>query len=112
MNFCFSLDKSVKTKEVCSSLDGEKSSGHRVTFNDKNEVASQDKDGTFKVTYRQLGEKIKNHAESVEPKKAALKVQYGEKSRLESVPVAPRTLNFNDSTFDTEMYQVKESYDR
>jgi len=105
------LDKSAKTKEVCSSLDGEKSSGHRVTFNDKNEVASQDKDGTFKVTYRQLGEKIKNHAESVEPKKAALKVQYGEKSRLESVPVAPRTLNFNDSTFDTEMYQVKESYD-
>eukprot|EP00092_Neocalanus_flemingeri_P001503 GFUD01001604.1.p1 GENE.GFUD01001604.1~~GFUD01001604.1.p1 ORF type:complete len:546 (+),score=139.71 GFUD01001604.1:509-2146(+) len=105
------LDKSAKSKEICSSLDGEKSSGHRVTFNDKNEVASQDKDGTFKVTYRQLGEKIKNHAESVEPKKAALKVQYGEKSRLESVPIAPKILNFNDSTFDTDMYQIQDSCD-
>merc|ERR1712066_634814 len=28
---------------------------HRVTFNDKNEVASQDLDGSFKVTYSQLG---------------------------------------------------------
>ena len=27
----------------------ERSSGHRVTFNDQNEVASQDRDGTFKV---------------------------------------------------------------
>ena len=33
----------VKEAEV------ERSSGHRVTFNDQNEVASQDKDGTFKV---------------------------------------------------------------
>jgi len=105
------LDKSAKTKEICSSSDGEKSSGHRVTFNDKNEVASQDKDGTFKVTYRQLGEKIKNHTESQEPKKAALKVQYGEKSRLESVPIAPRTLNFNDCSFDKDMYQTKDSCD-
>jgi len=106
------LDKSVKAKEVFSSPDGEKSSGHRVTFNDKNEVASQDKDGKFKVTYRQLGEKIKNHAESGqsgEHKKAALKVQYGEKSRLESVPISPRTLNFNDTTFDLDMNQAKDS---
>ena len=35
-----------------------KGPAHRVTFNDKNEVASQDKDGTFTVTYSQLGEKI------------------------------------------------------
>ena len=27
----------------------ERGSGHRVTFNDQNEVASQDRDGTFKV---------------------------------------------------------------
>jgi hypothetical protein len=105
------LDKSLKTKDSCSSSDGERSSGHRVTFNDKNEVASQDKDGKFKVTYRQLGEKIKNHAEATEPKKAALKVQYGEKSRLEVVPITPKTLNFNDSTFDTDSYQTKDSYD-
>ena len=95
----------------CSSSDDKRSFGHRVTFNDKNEVASQDKDGKFKVTYRQLGEKIKSHAESVEPRKAALKVQYGEKSRLESVPITPKTLNFNDSTFDTDLYQVKDSCD-
>jgi len=73
------LDKSAKTKDSCASSDGERSSGHRVTFNDKNEVASQDKDGKFKVTYRQLGEKIKSHEENGEPRKAALKVQYGEK---------------------------------
>ena len=35
-----------------------KGPARRVTFNDKNEVASQDKDGTFTVTYSQLGEKI------------------------------------------------------
>ena len=111
-SFTFSLDKSAKTKDCSSSSDGERSSGHRVTFNDKNEVASQDKDGKFKVTYRQLGEKIKNQAETNEPKKAALKVQYGEKSRLELVPIAPKTLNFNDSTFDSDLYQPKDSYDR
>jgi len=105
------LDKSAKTKDCSSSSDGERSSGHRVTFNDKNEVASQDKDGKFKVTYRQLGEKIKNQAETNEPKKTALKVQYGEKSRLELVPIAPKTLNFNDSTFDSDLYQPKDSYD-
>ena len=35
----------MKVKEV----EVERSSGHRVTFNDQNEVASQDRDGTFKV---------------------------------------------------------------
>merc|ERR1719153_483491 len=67
--------------------------------------------GHLKSLTGSWGKKIKNHTESQEPKKAALKVQYGEKSRLESVPIAPRTLNFNDSTFDSDLYQPKDSYD-
>ena len=41
----------VKETEVMKVKEGEveRSSGHRVTFNDQNEVASQDRDGTFKV---------------------------------------------------------------
>ena len=41
----------VKEGEVMKVKEGEveRSSGHRVTFNDQNEVASQDRDGTFKV---------------------------------------------------------------
>ena len=43
----------VKVKEVevmkVKEAEVERSSGHRVTFNDQNEVASQDRDGTFKV---------------------------------------------------------------
>ena len=46
----------VKEMEVMKVKDGEveRSSGHRVTFNDQNEVASQDRDGTFKVRQLQL----------------------------------------------------------
>ena len=50
---------------------------HRVTFNDKNEVASQDLDGSFTVTYSQLGERITAR------KSPGLRVQFGEKSNLE-----------------------------
>ena len=41
----------VKEVEAMKVKEGEveRSSGHRVTFNDQNEVASQDRDGTFKV---------------------------------------------------------------
>ena len=56
------------------------SSVPRVTFNDKNEVASQDLDtGAFTVTYSQLGEKI-NQRKLTAP---GLKVQFGEKSCVE-----------------------------
>ena len=43
----------VKDMEVMKVKEGEveRSSGHRVTFNDQNEVASQDRDGTFKVRH-------------------------------------------------------------
>ena len=57
------VKEEVKAKEVKLTVKGletvkvnlskevevERSSGHRVTFNDQNEVASQDRDGTFKV---------------------------------------------------------------
>ena len=57
------MKEEVKAKEVKLTVKGletvkvngskevevERSSGHRVTFNDQNEVASQDRDGTFKV---------------------------------------------------------------
>ena len=50
---------------------------HRVTFNDQNEVASQDRDGSFTVTYSQLGERINAR------KAGGLRVQFGERSNLE-----------------------------
>ena len=43
--------KGLETVKVNGSkeVEVERGSGHRVTFNDQNEVASQDRDGTFKV---------------------------------------------------------------
>ena len=58
---CFSLDKPSQLvekvverdveKEVEKEVDKEveRSGGHRVTFKEQDEVASQDRDGTFKV---------------------------------------------------------------
>ena len=66
---------------------------HRVTFNDKNEVASQDLDGSFKVTYSQLGERIsqkKTGGES-QAQSQGLRVQFGEKSNLERTILPPLT---------------------
>ena len=57
----------------------------RVTFNDKNEVASQDLDGSFTVTYRQLGEKITAR------KTGGLRVQFGERSNLERTNLPGRS---------------------
>jgi len=96
------LDKTARPreKEVAREAEGERAQAHRtVTFNDKNEVASQDRDGTFKVTYRQLGEKIRRGEgeERVreEGKKSALRCVVGERSRLESAVASPRTLDFD-----------------
>jgi len=83
---------------------------HRVTFNDKNEVASQDKDGTFTVTYSQLGEKInpKQSPDVSEMKKPpGLRVQFGETSCLETVELPfkitdslqpPRNVTFDEDS--------------
>ena len=71
---------------------------HRVTFNDKNEVASQDLDGSFTVTYSQLGERITAR------KTGGLRVQLGEKSNLDfpQLRLSEQTRNV---TFDEESLQ-------
>merc|ERR1719341_298083 len=94
----------VKEAEV------ERSSGHRVTFNDQNEVASQDRDGTFKVTYRQLGERLRRgegEEERVEnrlreegKRVAALRCVVGERSRLENPGLAPRNIDFDTCSYE------------
>ena len=70
--FCFRLSTDF---EKCPS--SASSQSHRVTFNDKNEVASQDLDGSFTVTYSQLGERITGR------KTEGIRVQFGEKSVVE-----------------------------
>merc|ERR1719266_2493175 len=96
----------MKVKEV----EVERSSGHRVTFNDQNEVASQDRDGTFKVTYRQLGERLRrgegeegrveNRLREEGKRVAALRCVVGERSRLENPGLAPRNIDFDTCSYD------------
>jgi len=80
---------------------------HRVTFNDKNEVASQDMDGTFTVTYSQLGEKItqKCSGEHLQKRPGGLKVQFGETSSVETVELPFKLPEYSISrnvTFDED----------
>jgi len=123
------VKEEVKAKEVKLTVKGletvkvnlskevevERSSGHRVTFNDQNEVASQDRDGTFKVTYRQLGERLRR-GEGDEPgrvesrlreegkRAAALRCVVAERSKVENVVgmplVVPRTIDFDTCSYD------------
>jgi len=104
----------VKVKEVevmkVKEAEVERSSGHRVTFNDQNEVASQDRDGTFKVTYRQLGERLRrgegeegrveNRLREEGKRVAALRCVVGERSRLENPGLAPRNIDFDTCSYD------------
>ena len=81
---------------------------HRVTFNDKNEVASQDMDGTFKVTYSQMGERLTPSSSSLSQsqlsrKQAGLKVQFGETSCVETVELPFKLMeNVRNVTFDED----------
>ena len=76
------------------------SSVPRVTFNDKNEVASQDLDtGAFTVTYSQLGEKINQSRQT-----PGLKVHFGEKSFLEQTTLLES--NLQDSPYK-DVYSEK-----
>jgi len=95
----------VKEAEV------ERSSGHRVTFNDQNEVASQDKDGTFKVTYRQLGERLRrgdveegrleSRLREEGRRAAALRCTLAERSRLELANhLTPRSIDFDTCSYE------------
>ena len=72
-------------EEKCSSSASSLPS-HRVTFNDKNEVASQDLDGRFTVTYSQLGERISGRKAGAE---AGLRVHYSQRSNLEKTLRSP-----------------------
>ena len=71
---------------------------HRVTFNDQNEVASQDRDGSFTVTYSQLGERINAR------KAGGLRVQFGERSNLD-FPQLKLSEQARNVTFDEESLQ-------
>lgn len=86
------LDRAVRLRYGETSDDWEKG-GRTVHFNDKNEVASQGQDGTFKVTYRQLGEKLSGET-SVNTEGRSVRCQLGETSKLETV-LAPITRNID-----------------
>ena len=72
-----------------------------MTFNDKNEVASQDLDGRFTVTYSQLGERISGRKAGAE---AGLRVHYSQRSNLDfpQLRLSEQTRNV---TFDEESFQ-------
>ena len=62
---------------------GEKTSPpsqHRVTFNEAREVACEDGDGTFTVTYSGLGERVRGSN-----KTPGLRVMFGQTSEIETV---------------------------
>ena len=92
MLFCFRLSSEFEKCSTSSSCPS-----HRVTFNDKNEVASQEEDGGFTVTYSQLGERISS-------KVPGLRVQLGHTSCLETVELPPRLAETHarNVTFDED----------
>ena len=58
-------------------------SHHRVTFNEAREVACEDGDGTFTVTYSGLGERVRGN--NISTKTPGLRVMFGQTSELETV---------------------------
>ena len=96
MLFCFRLSSEFEKCSTSSSCPS-----HRVTFNDKNEVASQEEDGGFTVTYSQLGERISQRKTGGQP---GLKVQYSQRSNLDfpQLRLSDQTRNV---TFDEESFQ-------
>ena len=73
-----------------------------MTFNDKNEVASQDLDGSFTVTYSQLGERISQRKTGGQSQ--GLRVQFGERSNLD-IPQLRLSDHPRNVTFDEESLQ-------
>ena len=98
------------------------SSQRIVTFNDKNEVASQDSDGSFTVTYSQLGQRLRpqhpgtclqtnsaslknssSHQSLSSRKQPGLRVQFGERSAVETVELPFKLIeNVRNVTFDED----------
>ena len=58
---------------------------HRVTFNEAREVACEDGEGTFTVTYSGLGERVREPDKRTSTKTPGLRVMIGQTSELESV---------------------------
>ena len=58
---------------------------HRVTFNEAREVACEDGDGTFTVTYSGLGERVREPDKRGTSKTPGLRVMFGQTSELETV---------------------------
>ena len=58
---------------------------HRVTFNEAREVACEDGDGTFTVTYSGLGERVREPDKRGSSKTPGLRVMFGQTSELETV---------------------------
>ena len=77
VDYCYSDQQQLQEEKGSTSS----FPSHRVTFNDKNEVASQDLDGSFTVTYSQLGERISQRKTGGQSQ--GLRVQFGERSNLE-----------------------------
>jgi len=61
------------------------SASHRVTFNEAREVACEDGDGTFTVTYSGLGERVREPDRRTSTKTPGLRVMMGQTSELETV---------------------------
>jgi len=80
-----------------SSSSSQLAAAHRVTFSSTNEVAREARDGTFTVTYSQLGERISS-------KVPGLRVQLGHTSCLETVDLPPRLAETHarNVTFDED----------
>ena len=76
-----------------------------MTFNDKNEVASQDLDGSFTVTYSQLGERISQKKTGGQSQCQGLRVQLGEKSNLDTPQLRlsdhPRNVTFDEESLQS-----------
>ena len=104
---CSSPEQIIIEEKCSSSASSASCPSHRVTFNDKNEVASQDLDGSFTVTYSQLGERItarKTGGLSQVQTQPGLRVQFGEKSNLD-FPHLRLNEQTRNVTFDEESLQ-------
>ena len=68
---------------------------HRVTFNEAREVACEDGDGTFTVTYSGLGERVREPDRRTSTKTPGLRVMMGQTSELETVELPGSGAHFS-----------------
>ena len=82
---------------------------HRVTFNEAREVACEDGDGTFTVTYSGLGERVREPDRRTSTKTPGLRVMMGQTSELETVELPGSGAHFSPYR---EVYHQDESLAR